>query len=217
MSSNNNNRAVSENRFDLVKTPIFLLHGLGGHAITLLPLETWLNYSGYSNTHRLSYPVSKLSFDECLAFVDNAMSQVADKATDEVILIGQSTGGVVANAMHRKNWRIKNAIYIGSPLHGARLLLQLRALLPHAVTEFFMKQPYDFLMSEHKYIKYAIEPNHPYHTISMGWGWSDFDGCVYKNETLFDMKNHTHLQWADHRLIIISPRLWTLIHQLLSR
>jgi len=201
----------------LNNTHIFLLHGLGAHPITLLPLELWLNYMGYVNTHKISYPVDTLSFEDCLAFVDDAMMMhVADKSKDEVVLIGQSMGGVVANSMHRKGWRVKTAIYIGSPLHGANLLTQMKGILPQMVTNFFMKRPYEFLMSEDMYNEYAVAPNHPYHTVSMGWGWSEFDGCVYKNETLFDAKNHTHLQWADHRTIFMNPRLWTLVHRLLE-
>lgn len=37
--------------------------------------------------------------------------------SEEIILIGQSMGGVVANNLHTKGWKIKKAIYVGSPLH----------------------------------------------------------------------------------------------------
>jgi len=192
-------------------TPIILLHGLGAHPITLLPLELYLNAMGYKNTHKLFYPVDKMYFDECLDYVDKEMEKIADK-NKPVILIGQSMGGVVANNMHKKGWNVKNAIYIGSPLHGANLLNQLEAILPVSIKNMLYKLPYDFLKTKER----EEIPPHPYKTISMGWAFSDFDGCVYKDEAILEDENHLHLQWADHRTIFANPRLWFHVENLLS-
>ncbi len=59
------------------------------------------------------------------------------------------------------------------------------------------------------------EPHHDYHTISMSWPFTDFDGCVYKDETIFTEEKHTHLKWADHRTIFANPRLWITVGNLL--
>jgi len=189
-----------------------MLHGLGGHPATLLPLELFLNFCGYNNTHKISYSVDELSLEECLDYVDKEMLTITKSRTEEVVLIGQSMGGVVSNNMHTKGWNIKLAIYIGSPLHGANLLNQLEKKLPDKVKNYFYKKPYDFLKNK----DFEPEPPHPYKTVSMGWFFSDFDGCVYKNETILDPKHHTHLQWADHRTIFANPRLGALVKSLLD-
>jgi pimeloyl-ACP methyl ester carboxylesterase len=184
--------------------PIFLLHGLGASPITLWPLEQYLQFvGGFNNTHRLLYPVDTTPFEECLDYVDKEMLQHANKE-QEVILIGQSMGGVIANNMHKKGWKVKMAVYIGSPLHGANLLNQLENILPTKVRNALYKLPYDYLKVKDR----EPEPPHPYHTISMAWPFTEFDGCVYKHETMLDEDKHTHLAWADHRTIFANPRLW---------
>lgn len=89
-------------------TPVFLLHGLGASPITLYPLEKYLNYMGFVNTHKLSYPVDKMEFEETMDYVDNEMMKLASKDYP-VILIGQSMGGVVANSLHKKGWQVEMA------------------------------------------------------------------------------------------------------------
>ena len=192
-------------------TTVFLLHGLGAHAITLLPIELYLNSRGFTDTHRLTYPVDTLEFEECLDFLDEAMGEVVDKESREVVLIGQSMGGVYANNLHRKGWNVKRAIYIGSPLHGAQLLNQLKGTVPTFVHNFFHKMPYDFLMNKPR----EDPPPHPYDTVTMGWAFSGFDGCVYRSEATLDEERNTHLYWADHRTIYANLRLWSLVHSLL--
>ena len=103
-------------------TPIFLLHGLGSHPITMYPLERHLNHQGYTNTYSVSYNPNREDIEEAVTEVDQIMMKMADKECDEIILIGQSMGGVVANRLHRRGWKVKKAIYIGSPLHGARMV-----------------------------------------------------------------------------------------------
>jgi esterase/lipase len=187
---------------------IFLLHGLGATPITLWPLEQYLSHvGGYENTHRISYPVDQLNFQDSIDFVDKQMKMYATKDIDDIILIGQSMGGVVANNMHTKGWNIKKAVYIGAPLHGARLLTQLNNYLPKFITNFFHKKPYDFLMTKTK----EQIPPHDYHTISMSWPGTDFDGCVYKDETILSPQNHTHIAWADHRTVFANWRLWSTV------
>jgi len=50
------------------------------------------------------------------------------------------------------------------------------------------------------------------HTISMGWRINDnFDGCVYKNETILNINNHFHINNSDHRLVFYDYRLLKII------
>ena len=195
-----------------IKTPVFLIHGLGSHAWSLWPLQTYLNHEGYINCYCIEYPVDQMiDLEEMLDFVDVEMQKCAKKKRS-VILIGQSMGGVVSNRLHTKGWKIRMAIYIGSPLHGARLLNQLDRRLPIWVRNELFKKPYEILMSKTR----EVEPPHPYRTISMGWFWTHFDGCVYVDETILNMRHHTHLQWADHRTVFLNPRLWCVVAEQLT-
>jgi pimeloyl-ACP methyl ester carboxylesterase len=184
-------------------TPIFLLHGLGSHTITLLPLKKFLNYYDYKNVHSISYPVNDLSIKDSVEYVDKEIEKITPKNI-EIILVGQSMGGVISNNMHTKGWKIKKAVYIGSPLHGAQLLNYLNDILPDFVVKILKKPAHDILMDKER----EEEPPHDYHTISMGWFNTEFDGCVYKDETILDPENHTHLKWADHRTVFLNPRLF---------
>ena len=126
----------------LVKPIVFLIHGLGPTLAThpsLMPLEWYLNKNGYARTHRVEYPVNELDLNEMLDYVDAEMVKHTDRDNDEVILIGQSMGGVVANNLHQKGWDVKYAIYIGSPLHGARLLNTLDSILPTMIRDYFLR------------------------------------------------------------------------------
>lgn len=191
--------------------PIFLLHGLGAHAVTLYPLSLYLQWQGYTNVHTINYPVDNHgTIDESVNFVSDYIDNVTTKTTP-IILVGQSMGGVIANNLHKKGWTIKHAIYIGSPLHGAQLLTQLEDILPTKIRDALHKKPYDILKNKER----ESPPPHTYNTISMGWFNTEFDGCVYKDETVIEPTNHTHLPWADHRTIFANPRLWTLVHKLI--
>ena len=196
-----------------LSVPIFLLHGLGSHAVTLLPLEMYLNSMGFQNTHRVSYPVDYFdTVEKSVEYVDSELSQFAEKEKDEIVLIGQSMGGVVANNLHKKGWKVRKAVYIGSPLHAAQLLNQLESFLPTKIRDFLYKKPYDILKDKER----EEEPPHDYHTVSMGWFNSRFDGCVYVDEAKLDEGKHTHLGWADHRTIFANPRLWKLVYDKIS-
>ena len=197
-----------------VKPIVFLIHGLGPQVMTtssLMPLEWYLNKNGYTRTHRVEYPVNELDLNEMLDYVDDEMVKHADRDTDEVILIGQSMGGVVANNLHQKGWDVKYAIYIGSPLHGAKLLNTLDSILPTTIRDYFFKKPYGYLMSKER----DEIPPHDYHAITMSWPGTSFDGCVYQDEAMLEKDKHTHLRWADHRTIFFNPRLWITVENLL--
>ena len=123
------------------------------------------------------------------------------------------TLGVVANNIHKKGWKVLYAVYIGSPLHGARLLNQLEKIVPTNIRDALYKKPYGILQKCTR----ASEPDHDYNTISMGWFNTEFDGCVYKDEVVLNEDKHVHLCWADHRTIFANPRLWTLVGNLLTK
>jgi pimeloyl-ACP methyl ester carboxylesterase len=193
-------------------TPIFMLHGLGSHPISFLPMSLYLQcIGGWTNIHRITYPVDNISFEESLNEVDRLLLIITTKDTP-IILIGQSMGGVIANSLHLKEWKIKFAIYIGSPLRGASFLNQLEVYLPSCVWNWMYKSSYGFLQTKET----ELAPPHDYHTISTAWPFLEFDGCVYVNETMFTQDKHTHLRIGDHRTIFANPRLWWTVSNLLK-
>lgn len=197
-----------------MQLPIILLHGLGGSPIQLFLLEAYLNLCGHHNTHRIRYPVGGVSLEESVTYVDSAIAQLTQTPRDqeEIIVIGHSMGGLVGNRLHQRGWSIRLAIYIGSPLHGATLLNQLEAVLPTWLRDCMYRRVYGLLQNKPR----EQAPPHPYHTISMAWPFTDFDGCVYKWETMLEEEHHTHLRCADHRTIMANPRLWTLVERLIA-
>ena len=187
--------------------PVILLHGLAPEFMagaTLWPLEMYLRtVCGFENTHRVRYTTDNVEFDAMLDAVDEKIAEITNRKTP-IIVIGRSMGGLIANSLHTKGWNISYAIYIGAPLHGASLLNKLEGTLPTVVRNALYKVPYQHLMTKGR----DPEPPHDYHTISMAWPLTEFDGCVFKNEATLDEKNHTHLAWADHRTVFLNPRLW---------
>ena len=153
-----------------------------------------------------------MSIKDSVEYVDKEIEKITPKNI-EIILVGQSMGGVISNNMHTKGWKIKKAVYIGSPLHGAQLLNYLNDILPDFVVKILKKPAHDILMDKER----EEEPPHDYHTISMGWFNTEFDGCVYKDEVVLNEDKHVHLCWADHRTIFANPRLWTLVGNLLTK
>lgn len=197
-------------------TALFLVHGLGPAALTgmsLLPLRYYLQWQGHENVHIVHYePDACADADEALDQVDAEMRKHWKPEDGPIRVVGQSMGGVLAHRLHQRGWDVQKSLSIGSPLHGARLLDQLEARLPEKVVGALRKPMYSFLQSKDT----EPAPPHAFHTISLGWAWSDFDGCVYRDEATLDTDNHTHLSWADHRAVFFNPRLWTLVNESLA-
>lgn len=78
--------------------------------------------------------------------------------------------------------------------------------------KFLHKEAYNHLKVKDR----EEEPPHSYHTISLGWFDTSFDGCVYQEEAIFDIKNNTHLPWTDHRGAFADPRLWNIVYRALN-
>jgi esterase/lipase len=87
---------------------LFLLHGLGGTPITLFPLKIYLMYAkGFTNVHNINYSVDNIDVNVSINDADEKMSKLCNKETDEIIIIGQSMGGVIASKLYTKGWKIK--------------------------------------------------------------------------------------------------------------
>jgi pimeloyl-ACP methyl ester carboxylesterase len=198
-----------------VNTPIILLHGLGPGWIQsyfLMPCAYWLQWNlGFKNIHRIVYPTKDTEFQEMLESVSASLEKIVSK-DKPIIVIGASMGGVVANNLHTKGWNISKAIYVGSPLHGARMLNTAEAYLPTMIRDALFKPAYGYLMDK----KREDVPPHKYHTISMSLPFTEFDLCVHRDEATLEDEYHTHLPFSTHQFVWFNPRLWSTISQQLS-
>jgi pimeloyl-ACP methyl ester carboxylesterase len=206
-------------------TPIVLLHGLGSHPISFLPMQLYLTLYGINNTHAISYDPDNQNIMEAVSEIDFKLTQKLDK-NQEIIVIGQSMGGVIGNNLHRAGWKIKKAIYIGSPLHGARTISSVRKYIPRKILDVFESPAWNILENKDK----ELEPPHDYHTITMGLNggsnyffegssgpesWKLWDGKVWKDEAMFSEDKNTHLNGEEHSIIFVKPRLWRTVLSLL--
>lgn len=201
------------------KIKIFLIHGLHANkrrAFSMILLQKYLNYHNFQSKI-IIYPSEELSVRESVDYVSNEIHRYAHIESDEIILIGQSLGGVIAHELSLLGeWKVRFSIYIGSPLNGAHLVSRLEEGLPEIISDYLRSPPLEFLRDRSKRESKVIPPTHDYRTISMGWAWSNFDRCVYRNEATIEEKKHVHLSWADHGTIFFNPRLWILVKNMLN-
>ena len=189
---------------DIYKLPVIILHGLGARPWTLKGIEWLLQWQGFERVFALAYPADTHSFDQCLAHVDKALSELFDDNNQKLLIVGQSMGGVIGAHLHTYGWKIECLVTIGSPLHGASMLSYAFERIPSALSCALMKPNYEYLMQQET----TPKPPHACHCITMSWPLLDFDGCVFVEEARFTSCPHTHLAWADHRTVFANPRLW---------
>ena len=189
---------------DTSATRVFLLHGLGSHPSTLWPMRWYLERHGFPRVYTLHYTVSTVTLEDSVKEVSAQMMKICGSQLEPVFVVGQSMGGLVANRLHTHGWQVARSVCVASPLHGARLLDIIHRRLPTFMWNRFNKEAYRTLRSKGR----ELAPPHPMSTISFGWGWSHFDGCVFADEVMVEQDLHHHLTWADHRLGFVDPRLW---------
>ena len=212
-------------------TDIFLIHGIGSNTLSFLPLKMYLKQYGFKNVHSIGYPVNNSEFEESLKYVNDKIVEILDNDNDndndnyigsndndndnkekEIVVIGQSFGGNISNNLHKMGRNIIKSICICSPLHGAKIVGILESKIPKFVSNLLRNKPLEYLKDKDDDEK----PPHDFHTISFGWFTSDFDGCVYKEETMLDPNKHTHITWCDHRTGFLDPRLFKEVFKVLT-
>jgi pimeloyl-ACP methyl ester carboxylesterase len=193
--------------------PIILLHGAGGFSWTLIPLKLSLQYNGFNNIYIVDYN-NNCKISDCINNADKQIEKVVNKSK-EIIVIGQSLGGVVGINLHRKGWNIKKLITIVSPLKGARFIGTLDYYIPY-IFRFFRRQVFQDLLNMTQ-SKLEVPP-HPIHTITTSIPISNnFDGCVYRDEASINDKDNTHILYSGHRILFIDPRLFTTVRQIINK
>jgi len=163
------------------------------------PRSRWKSHDGLSNrkisqkkglskTFSISYNPSREDIEQIIVEVDKKMMEY-EKKEKEIVLIGQSMGEGVGSKQTSWSW-LENQkchiyIYIGSPLHGARMIIKIKYLLPSFLYKKLKSPAWDYLSDKHP----EKIPSHPSHNVSMGWFNSDFDGRVYVDETMLKSLN----------------------------
>lgn len=168
---------------------IIYIHGLTANGATMLPFKLY-NKKG----HTITYNTFNRTLTEMIDEVDEKILEIVTKDT-ELILVGWSMGGLIANRLHQKDWKIKLAIYIASPLNGASIF----SYIPISPWNNILK----YLAEKEK----EKEPPHEYHTYSLGWGILSFDGRVFIEDTKLDEDKHEHITFTEHILSVIDVRV----------
>lgn len=219
-------------------THIFLVHGLGANWMTMLPIKWSLERRGYTRVDTVSYPCDLLDLEGSVQAVSNEIERcliekygAGDAKEKEIVVIGQSLGGVVCNRLHTKGWRVRGAVYFVSPLGGSAVLRWCRDNLSDWMLEKMEKPVYECLTRKQE------RPPHRYLTVGASWPFLGFDGRVFADEMKFggdgdgdgdgdwdrresgsetSLGHHKHLWGADHCLIVLDPRLHNLIGEFLE-
>lgn len=193
-----------------IYTPIFVFHGISGRLSQIRALVENLKLDGMLNVTILSYPIYE-SFHNCVTHLSNEIEKYVNKK-EEIIVIGQSYGGVVANSLYKRGWNIKKAIYVCSPMHGNWILRTLDYWLPNWIIKKIDRKSYMYLRIKDR----EEEPTHDYNTISTGrFGWH-FDFQVFKEEAMLNEDKHVHINGSDHFWLFYDRRLSSTIKELLQ-
>lgn len=194
--------------------PIFLLHGAGGNSWSLYPIQFYLYFLGFQNVNIISYTTNQ-DFETTLNDVDQKLEKITNKSEDNpIVVIGQSNGGVMGVHLHTKGWKVELLIAIASPIRGAKFVSQLKATIPTLYYGIAHRPLFDHY--EAQCDKSFEPPPHKCISISTAYPFTDFDGCVYKHETIIHKDSHHHVNWSDHRLVFASPRLLSKLGELIS-
>lgn len=186
-------------------TPVILLHGAGGHSWSMKPIEWILRWKSYPNVHIIDYDFSG-DLKSCIDSADDEIRKKVDG--NEVVIIGQSLGGVIGSHLDEKGWNIKKLVTIVSPLHGANFINTLSESSPKFYE--YVHRPVYKDLSGHK----LERPECECISISTSLPFTDFDGCVFKDEAVIDKDNHYHIPWSHHATVFFSFRLMKKIYEL---
>jgi pimeloyl-ACP methyl ester carboxylesterase len=159
----------------------------------MTPLAWYLRWRGHN--------VICMAYDGGLEEFDTIVDRVT--ALTPVTIIGHSYGGIIARAAAAITPGC-TAIMIASPVKGARFIRVMETLVPWY---FRGNKGYEFIKTT-KYVPDTLAC----HTISVGLpGFPDFDSCVYRDEATARLDDHTHINWSEHRVAPLDPRVWTVV------
>jgi pimeloyl-ACP methyl ester carboxylesterase len=195
-------------------TPVIILHGLGNRIWTLIGLEWYLNWHGFTDVHRPQYNADALPISAANQVSNILMERFHDDQTQPIVVIGNSMGGLVAVELARFGWKIELAIMINSPLNGATLLRELDDMLPVRVMDVCGGNT-----PTYTYLKRRVAcpiPPHPYKTIGTNLPFLNFDALVYEKDAMIEPEHHHRIGWGSHHTVIVDPRVYFEILRILQ-
>ena len=183
---------------------VVLLHGLGGNTWTLEPLRLYLKY--YCQNPKIVVFNYKTDYETIRHVVEGVAAKLTHLVTahEPLVVIGHSLGGIVALRLHRY-FNVLHAIAVASPISKPILLSFSPLLNFRLLYKDLSVKPKEFI------------PPHSYLTVSASWPCAPFDGILYNNESILEPKCAKCIPWTDHRLVIVDPRLFTMIKNELNK
>ena len=168
-------------------------------------LQAYLVYNGHRDTFLIRYR-NDLSFENAITDVDEKLETIVNKDNDTIFVIGIFFGGLIANNLHRMDWKIKKALYIGCPMRGTSAHRTIQD--SHTVVKYADSDPHNWLLSREP----EEIPPHDYHTISLGLWNTEFDGLLRRIDTVIDNENHSHVYWSSRWTPFLTYSLFNLIY-----
>ena len=172
-------------------------------------LQAYLIYNGYRDTFLLRYRTD-LSFDKAMSDIDKRLGEIANKDRDTIYVIGIFFGGLIANNLHRLDWKIEKAIYIGCPMHGSSTYYTIQD--SYMIVRYADSDPYEWIISKES----EEGPPHEYYTISLGLFNTEYDGLLRKIDTVIDNENHSHISWSSRWTPFLTYSLFNIINDRLK-
>lgn len=200
---------------------IIMIHGLGGHTWSFSPLSSYLqehrvienSYCLFDEIICISYPSRELTISESTKYINDALLDIynLDPLSEELMIIGQSLGGLIGSRLHEYGWCIRLLITVCSPMRGARMINHLGSV----GSMLKLGKPSEELckISQGEIQPYGVDLPHRVCHISTSYPLTSFDGCVFIDETHILPENHVHISYQDHRLIFLDQRLFKTIHE----
>lgn len=195
---------------------VILIHGIGLHALSLMPMAWRLRRHGY-RTLALTYPSLTRDIGACAAFLDEPIARFAESLDGRVHFVTHSMGGLVARACiarHRPR-NLGRVVMLAPPfggsevadlLHDTALLRPLfRRLFGPAGQQLTTDAKLDALLGEIDFPLGVIAGNRPFFPFSVIRG--PHDGKVSVAATRAPgMTDHVVLR-VTHTLMVLDPRV----------
>ena len=199
----------------MVITKYIFIHEMGGSPLAMIPLEKYLIYYGINNTYQIRYSSNNLGLEDAIINVNAEIEKIATKEFDELVILAQSLGGLIAIGLEKYGWNIRKCIFIACPLKGAMIINKLDENVNETILKWFYSPVIDDLRKLTNSELFDM-PDFEYNTISTSWPFTDFDGYVYRDETTMNPEFHTHIPHSDHRFIFADPRLFRKVYEIIN-
>ena len=171
---------MSKSELTLENTPLFMFHGMGVNSATLWTLENYFKQKGIK-TYNINYPVSKLTFDECLQYLHDKVVELVGKETP-INVIGHSFGGLLGINLHRTGLNIRLSMSLCSPLQSNFDIFKWGDKRVPVIMKWIHNPGYEHLRTK----DVEVIPPHDYLTYSAGMWKTHNDLILKKHETFLD-------------------------------